>query len=106
MFAPIIVVLVNLVPKTSVWLGSFPLLPDKLQSLKWIPVIGAYQIGNNNRRRSRYSGMTMHKYIMLLLPLLIDPCDCFIEMLNDGEIEQILDGYDLMAIDDRIDVDF
>lgn len=50
--------------------------------------------------------MTMHKYIMLLLSLLIDPCHCLIEVLNDREIEQILDGYDLMAIDDRIDVDF
>ena len=50
--------------------------------------------------------MTMHKHVVLLLPLLVDPGHGFIEVLDDGEIEQILDRYDLMAIDDGIDVDF
>ena len=50
--------------------------------------------------------MTMHKHVVLLLPLLFDPGHGFIEVLDDGEIEQILDRYDLMAIDDGIDADF
>lgn len=51
-FAPIVIVFVDLIPEASVGLGSLPLLLDELQSLKRIPVLGSNQVSNNNSNRA------------------------------------------------------
>jgi hypothetical protein len=50
--------------------------------------------------------MAMHKDIEFSLPLLSDPSDGIVEMLNDGILHYILDGEYFMAIYSTIDGDF
>jgi hypothetical protein len=50
--------------------------------------------------------MAVNKNIVLLLPLLGDPSDCVIEVLDDGILEDIFDGEDLVAVDAGVDGHF
>jgi hypothetical protein len=47
MAIPIIVVIIDLIPKTNIGFRPFPLLLNKLKSLKRIPVLSPNQIGND-----------------------------------------------------------
>jgi len=102
-FTPIVVILIDLIPKTSIRLGSLPLLPHKLKRLKGIPILSSNQICDDYCDWSGNTGMAMHEDIALLFPFLIDPGDCIIEVLDDGVFKDVSNGQDFMAIDDGID---
>ncbi len=105
-FAPIVIVFVDLIPEASVGLGSLPLLLDELQSLKRIPVLGSNQVSNNNSNRAWDSSMAMNENIKFILPLFANPSNCIIKMLNDGVFHSILDRKYFMAIDGTVDRNF
>ena len=89
-FTPIVVIVIDLVPKTYIRLCPIPLLSHILKRLVRIPILSANEICDDYWHWSWNTGVTMHQHIMLLFPFLIYPSDSFIEMLDDGVFEYVL----------------
>lgn len=104
LLAPKIIVLIYLIPETSIRFCPLSLLPHKLESLERIPIVSSNEVDDYNRGRSWDTCMAMHQNIQFLLPLLFNPSHCFVEVLDDRIFKNIFDGQYFMTIYSAIQV--